>query len=86
MKKTLTKALLVCLLVLTMVLASGCTQEPKATDPSVTKWKVTFYDSDGTTVLGEAEVEDGNRHAARADQGRLSGAGVLRHPRPDDAL
>lgn len=59
MKKTLTKALLVCLLVLTMVLASGCTQEPKATDPSVTKWKVTFYDSDGTTVLGEAEVEDG---------------------------
>ena len=54
MKKKLTRALLACLLVLTMVLACGCTSEP---DPS--NWKVTFYDSDGTTVLQEVEVADG---------------------------
>ena len=57
MKKKLTKALLACMLVLTMVLACGCTNEPGPTDPSI--WKVTFYDTDGTTVLQEVEVTDG---------------------------
>lgn len=57
MKKKLTKALLACMLVLTMVLACGCTNEPDPTDPSI--WKVTFYDTDGTTVLQEVEVTDG---------------------------
>lgn len=56
MKKKLTKVWLVCLLVLAMVLACGCTSEPEPTVPS---WKVTFYESDGVTVLDEVEVEDG---------------------------
>ena len=56
MKKKLTKVWLVCLLVLAMVLACGCTSEPEPTVPS---WKVTFYESDGVTVLQEVEVEDG---------------------------
>lgn len=56
MKKTLTRALLACLLVLTMVLACGCNN---ASDPPASNWKVTFYESDGTTVLQEVEVADG---------------------------
>ena len=59
MKKTLTKALLACLLVLTMVLACGCNNAPDPTDPPASNWKVTFYESDGTTVLQEVEVADG---------------------------
>lgn len=57
MKKTLTKALLACLLILTMVLACGCNSEPDPTEPA--SWKVTFYESDGTTVLQEVAVADG---------------------------
>lgn len=57
MKKTLTKALLACLLVLTMVLACGCNSEPDSTEPS--SWKVTFYESDGKTVIQEVTVADG---------------------------
>ena len=57
MKKKLTRALLACLLVLTMVLACGCNNEPDPTEPS--NWKVTFYESDGTTVLTEVAVADG---------------------------
>ena len=57
MKKKLTRALLACLLVLTMVLACGCNNTPDPTEPS--NWKVTFYESDGTTVLKEVEVADG---------------------------
>lgn len=54
MKKTITSMLLVCLLVLTMVLVCACTNEPETAI-----WKVTFYDSDGKTVLQEVQVEDG---------------------------
>lgn len=57
MKKKLTRALLACLLVLTMVLACGCNSEPAPTEP--VGWKVTFYESDGTTVLKVVEVADG---------------------------
>ena len=57
MKKKLTRALLACLLTLTMVLACGCNNEPNPTEPS--NWKVTFYESDGTTVLTEVAVADG---------------------------
>ena len=57
MKKTLTKALLACLLILTMVLACGCNSEPDPTEPA--SWKGTFYESDGTTVLQEVAVADG---------------------------
>lgn len=57
MKKKLTRALLTCLLTLTMVLACGCNNEPDPTEPS--NWKVTFYESDGTTVLTEVAVADG---------------------------
>jgi len=58
MKKKLTRALLACLLTLTMVLACGCNNEPDPTEPS--NWKVTFYESDGTTVLTEVAVADGD--------------------------
>lgn len=57
MKKKLTRALLACLLTLTMVLACGCNNEPDPTELS--NWKVTFYESDGTTVLTEVAVADG---------------------------
>lgn len=57
MKKKLTRALLACLLTLTMVLACGCNNEPDPAEPS--NWKVTFYESDGTTVLTEVAVADG---------------------------
>ena len=57
MKKKLMRALLACLLTLTMVLACGCNNEPDPTEPS--NWKVTFYESDGTTVLTEVAVADG---------------------------
>ena len=57
MKKTLTKALLACLLVLTMILVCGCNSEPDSTEPS--SWKVTFYESDGETVIQEVTVADG---------------------------
>ena len=57
MKKKLTRALLACLLVLTMVLACGCNSEPDPTEP--VEWKVTFYESDGKTVIQEATVADG---------------------------
>ncbi len=59
MKKTLTNVLLVCLLALAMVLACGCTGNPDPTEPPASNCKVTFYDSDGTTVLKEVEVENG---------------------------
>ena len=51
MNKKLMLGLLACLLVLTMLLVCGCTSEPEATEPPVETWKVTFYDSDGVTVL-----------------------------------
>ncbi len=57
MKKKLTRALLACLLVLTVVLVCGCEKAPDPTEPA--KWKVTFFDSDGKTVLQEVEVADG---------------------------
>ena len=57
MKTKWTSALLACLLVLTMVLACGCKNEPDPTEAP--KWKVTFYDGDGTTVLQEVEVANG---------------------------
>lgn len=59
MKNNRTKAVLVCLLALTVLLSCACsnTSEPE-TEP-VGPWTVTFYDSDGKTVLAEVEVEDG---------------------------
>ena len=62
MKKKLTRALLACLLVLTMVLACGCNKEPDPAEPS--NWKVTFYESDGKTVIQEVMVADGAAAAA----------------------
>ena len=62
MKKKLTRALLACLLVLTMVLVCGCEKTPDPTEPS--KWKVTFFDTDGKTVLQEVEVADGETVSA----------------------
>lgn len=61
MKKKLTRALLACLLVLTMVLACGCNSEPDPTESTAgaSQWKVTFYESDGKTVIKEVQVEDG---------------------------
>ena len=61
MKKKLTRALLACLLVLTMVLACGCNSEPDPTESTAgaSHWKVTFYESDGKTVIKEVQVEDG---------------------------
>ena len=63
MKKKLTRALLACLLVLTMVLACGCnsdtTTNPTESTAGATQWKVTFYESDGKTVIKEVQVEDG---------------------------
>ena len=70
MKKTLTRVLLACLLVLTMVLACACTNGPDSTnpsdtsDPATSSFKVTFYDSDGKTVLQEVEVENGETVSA----------------------
>lgn len=58
MKKTLTRVLLACLLVMTMVLTCACTGEPEQKDPAAT-WKVTFFESDGSTVIKEVQVEDG---------------------------
>lgn len=55
MKKNWTKALLACLLVVTMLVICGCNQEQGA----ATTRKVTFYESDGKTVIQELEVEDG---------------------------
>ena len=57
MKKKLTSVLLVCLLALTMLLISACGGD--GSDASTDSWKVTFYESDGTTVLQEVEVADG---------------------------
>ena len=62
MKKKLTRALLACLLVLTTVLACGCNSEPDPVEPS--NWKVTFYESDGETVIQEVTVADGETAAA----------------------
>ena len=59
MKKKLTRALLACLLALTVILVCGCSSEPAPTEPEASSWKVTFYESDGTTVLAEAEAADG---------------------------
>lgn len=58
MKKTLTRVMLACLLVMTMVLACACTGEPEQKDPTA-NWKVTFYESDGKTVIKEVQVESG---------------------------
>ena len=62
MKKKLTRVLLACLLVLTTVLACGCNSEPDPAEPS--NWKVTFYESDGETVIQEVTVADGETAAA----------------------
>ena len=50
------KTLLACLLVLTTLLIAGCNTKPEETPAS--SWKVTFYESDGVTVLAEVPVED----------------------------
>ncbi len=60
MKKTLTRSMLAALLVLVMVLACGCSGKGgDETTAAAAAWKVTFYETDGTTVLAEAEVPDG---------------------------
>ncbi len=62
MKKTLTRSLLAAMMCLVMLLACGCGEEPAPTEtePPVSNWKVTFYETDGTTVLQEVEVADGS--------------------------
>ncbi len=57
MKKTWTKVLLACLLVMTMMLVCACDKEPDTVGGST--WKVAFYESDGQTVIQEVEVKDG---------------------------
>ncbi len=62
MKKTWMRLLLVCLLAMVMVMACACTEQTDPEDttgPAASTWKVTFYESDGTTVLKEVEVTDG---------------------------
>ena len=75
MKKKLTRALLACLLALTVILVCGCSSEPAPTEPEASSWKVTFYESDGTTVLAEAEAADrdppGGVGLYRPDRDRL---------------
>ncbi len=58
MKKTLTRGWIAAMLCFILLLACGCTGQdsPNAAD---SKWKVTFYETDGTTVLKEVEVADG---------------------------
>ena len=63
MKKKWMWALLAALLVLTAVLSCGCGSEAEPTEPAVSTWKVTFYESDGETVLTEVEVKDGEKVA-----------------------
>ena len=61
--KKLSRVALVMLLVLTMLLACACNKTPAADPTDSTQapktWKVSFYDSDGVTVLKEVDVEDG---------------------------
>ncbi len=62
MKNTLTRALLACLLVMTVVLTCACVGEKDPTGNTTagaSNWKVTFYESDGETVIEEVQVEDG---------------------------
>ncbi len=59
MKKTLTRGWLAAMLALVMLLACGCAGEPDPTEPPAANWKVTFYETDGVTVLKEVEVADG---------------------------
>lgn len=66
MKKTVTRAMLVCLLVVTMLLACACggeagNVEPTGTTAGTASWKVTFFESDGTTVIQEVQVKDGEK-------------------------
>ncbi len=70
MKKKMLWITVAIMLICSLVLA-GCQTEPGNTDPSGTSkpaapsvWKVTFFDSDGTTVLKEVEVENGKTAAA----------------------
>ena len=53
--KKLSRVALVMLLVLTMLLACACNKTPAADPTDSTQapktWKVSFYDSDGVTVL-----------------------------------
>ncbi len=61
MKKMLTRGILAAMLILLMLLACGCTGETGTpeTDPPASSWKVTFYETDGKTVLAELEVANG---------------------------
>ncbi len=59
MKKKLTIALIACLAALTVVFVCGCSGGAEPTEPAPTAWKVTFYESDGETVLTEVEAKDG---------------------------
>lgn len=55
MKRKLTKVLLASLLVLALALTCACSGGGE----KAPTWKVTFYESDGVTVLAEVETEDG---------------------------
>lgn len=59
MKKKLTRLPLACLLILIMALVCGCGNQSNPTEPPAVNWKVTFYESDGVTVLQEVEAADG---------------------------
>ncbi len=61
MKKTLLRGCLAAVLCVCLLLACGCAGEPAPaeTDPPAGPWKVTFLETDGTTVLKEVEVADG---------------------------
>lgn len=56
MNAKMKRILLACLMVLTLVFLCSCTGEPQET---AANWKVTFYESDGVTVIREVEVADG---------------------------
>ena len=91
MKHAKWKLLTALLLIAALAFATACAQEPAATEPTEAPagdgWTVTFFDSDGVSVLQEVSVAgrcDGGK--ARAHTRRLCGQGLLRDARAADPV